>query len=146
MYNFTVNRPSSRGGLYMEVLQKAKNVVKSYAVIKITRKLTYEQLLDILKDETYSAGQPSITGKRFMRCIRFPEEDKYQIQIAITGCNIKINKVYNGVSGMLAEHTGNTFVDNWKQVSTEKNDALKISMDEIVSKMTDLLKSKDLLC
>lgn len=128
----------------MGIIKTAKDVVRSYAIIKTNRKLTYEELYAMLSSTTFSAGIPAITGSR-LRCIRFPEQDGYHIQVAISGCSVKINKVYGGVSGMLEESTANAVVSDWKNTARGRNQVLKNSMDELAETLEKLLEKNGYL-
>lgn len=71
-------------GFFDSFKSGAKDVFKGYDKVKLKDKITYDELYEIMKDETYSVGKPEITGSGLMRCIQFPAVDKYKIQIAIT--------------------------------------------------------------
>lgn len=73
-----------RIGFFDSFKSGAKDVFKGYDKVKLKEKITYDELYEIMKDETYSVGKPEITGSGLMRCIQFPAVDKYKIQIAIT--------------------------------------------------------------
>ena len=87
-------------GFFDSFKSGAKDVFKGYDKVKLKDKITYDELYEIMKDETYSVGKPEITGSGLMRCIQFPAVDKYKIQIAITSKTITISKIYS-VSSVL---------------------------------------------
>ena len=78
-------------GFFDSFKSGAKDVFKGYDKVKLNDKITYDELYEIMKDETYSVGKPEITGSGLMRCIQFPAVDKYKIQIAITSKTITIS-------------------------------------------------------
>ena len=67
-------------GFFDSFKSGAKDVFKGYDKVKLKDKITYDELYEIMKDETYSVGKPEITGSGLMRCIQFPAVDKYKIQ------------------------------------------------------------------
>ena len=70
-------------GFFDSFKSGAKDVFKGYDKVKLKEKITYDELYEIMKDETYSVGKPEITGSGLMRCIQFPAVDKYKIQISL---------------------------------------------------------------
>ena len=64
-------------GFFDSFKSGAKDVFKGYDKVKLNDKITYDELYEIMKDETYSVGKPEITGSGLMRCIQFPAVDKY---------------------------------------------------------------------
>ena len=48
----------------------AKDVFKGYDKVKLKDKITYDELYEIMKDETYSVGKPEITGSGLMVCLK----------------------------------------------------------------------------
>ena len=98
-------------GFFDSFKSGAKDVFKGYDKVKLNDKITYDELYEIMKDETYSVGKPEITGSGLMRCIQFPAVDKYKIQIAITSKTITISKIYSGAGGLAKEIIGDAFTN-----------------------------------
>ena len=71
-------------GFFDSFKSGAKDVFKGYDKVKLNDKITYDELYEIMKDETYSVGKPEITGSGLMRCIQFPAVDKEIIGDAFT--------------------------------------------------------------
>lgn len=122
-----------------------KDLFKGYDKAKSTRKLTYEELFEIMQGGTFPCGKPELTGSGMMRCIKFPPVDKYVIQIAISGQTITTSKVYSGVGGFLKESAGDALTGGYYQTINSENIDLN-RMTEIVTKeITRLLDEKQLL-
>ncbi len=132
-------------GLFSKLKSRTTDIVKGYDAIKVNRKLTYEELLDIMKDGTYPCGEPNITGKGIMKCIRFPAVNKYMIQVAINGRTIMVTKVYNGAGGMLKEVAGNAATDGWYFVFNGENIDLNRMTRIIGEEISGLLIKKGIL-
>ena len=49
-------------GFFDSFKSGAKDVFKGYDKVKLNDKITYDELYEIMKDETYSVGKPEITG------------------------------------------------------------------------------------
>lgn len=81
-----------------------KDLFKGYDKTKTTKKLSYDELYEVIKDGNFPCGKPELTGSGIMRCIKFPPVDKYVIQIAVTGQTITVSKVYSGVAGIVKEN------------------------------------------
>jgi hypothetical protein len=133
----------------MGLLDKLKNrttdMVKGYDVVKVNKKLTYEELLEIMQAGKYPCGNPNITGKGMMKCIRFPAVNKYMIQVAINGKRIMITKVYSGAGGALKEVAGNMATDGWYFVFNGENIDLNRMTRIIGDEISNLLLVEDLL-
>ena len=115
-------------GFFDSFKSGAKDVFKGYDKVKLKEKITYDELYEIMKDETYSVGKPEITGSGLMRCIQFPAVDKYKIQIAITSKTITISKIYSGAGGLAKEIIEQTDF-------TDEDEALQLV--DSMSKMAD---------
>ena len=51
-------------GFFDSFKSGAKDVFKGYDKVKLKEKITYDELYEIMKDETYSVGKPEI--QRFL--------------------------------------------------------------------------------
>lgn len=131
--------------LFNKLKTKTTDCVKGYDAIKVNRKLTYEDLLDIMKKGTYPCEYPDITGHGIMKCIRFPAVNKYMIQVAINGKTIMVTKVYSGPEGGLKEVSGNAATDGWYFVFNGKNIDLNQMTHIIGQEISELLLERDLL-
>jgi len=105
-------------GFFDSFKSGAKDVFKGYDKVKLKEKITYDELYEIMKDETYSVGKPEITGSGLMRCIQFPAVDKYKIQIAITSKTITISKIYSGAGGLAKEINWTDWFHRWRRGTT----------------------------
>lgn len=132
-------------GVFNKLKSATTDIVKGYDAIKINRKLTYEELLDIMKMGSYPCGSPDITGHGIMKCIRFPAVNKYMIQVAINGKTIMVTKVYNGAGGMLKEVAGNAVSDGWYFVFNGENIDLNKMTRIIGQEISELLLERNLL-
>ena len=132
-------------GLLSKLKSRTTDIVKDYDSIKVKRKLTYEELLNIMKDGTYPCGEPNITGNGIMKCIRFPAVNKYMIQMAINGKTIMVTKVYNGAGGMLKEVAGNAATDGWYFVFNGENIDLNQMTRGIGKEISRLLVKEGIL-
>lgn len=132
-------------GFFNRFKQSATDAIKMYDKVKTTKKLSYDELLEIMKAGTYSIGIPEITGSGIMRCIRFPAVDKYRVQVAVTGTTITITKVYSSVSGLVKETAGDIASDGFYSVVNKENIDLNRATREIGATLSELLKEKGLL-
>ena len=132
-------------GLFDKFKKSSTDIVKGYDKVKLNRKMTYEELVEIMKEGSYPSGQPFLTGKGIMHCIQFPPVDKYLIQVALTGTTITISKIYNGVGGFVKETAGDAFTKGWYQglngESIELNQLTRIIGEDV----SRILGEKDLL-
>ncbi|GMQ61984.1 hypothetical protein [Vallitalea maricola] len=132
-------------GLFNKFKQGAEDLVKGYDKVKLNKKLTYEELLEIMQDGSYPCGKPDITGKGIMKCIRFPAVDKYLIQVAVTGKTITISKIYSGTEGFVKEVAGDLATDGWYSAVNGENIDLNRMTRSIGEELSKLLKAKGLL-
>lgn len=132
-------------GFFNKVKSGTKDIVKGYDKVKVKEKMTYENLLEIMKKGSYPLGDPEITGKGIMKCIRFPAVNKYMIQVAINGKTIMVTKVYNGAGGMLKEITGDIITDGWYFVLNGENIDLNRMTRLIGDEISKLLSERGLL-
>ena len=131
-------------GFFDSFKSGAKDVFKGYDKVKLNDKITYDELYEIMKDETYSVGKPEITGSGLMRCIQFPAVDKYKIQIAITSKTITISKIYSGAGGLAKEIIGDAFTNGMYDIVNEENIDLNRATREVGEKLKVLLEKKGL--
>ena len=125
-------------GFFDSFKSEAKDVFKGYDKVKLKEKITYDELYEIIKDETYSVGKPEITGSGLMRCIQFPAVDKYKIQIAI------ISKIYSGAGGLAKEIIGDAFTNGMYDIVNEENIDLNRATREVGEKLKVLLEKRGL--
>ncbi len=118
---------------------------KMYDKVKTNKKMTYEELYDIIKDGKFETGVPELTGTGIMKCIKFPPVDKYVIQIAISGTTITITKVYSGVGGFAKEELGDMFTHGFYSAFNKENIDQNRATREIGEEISNLLKAKGLL-
>ncbi len=113
----------------------AKKATKGYDKVKTKEKMTYDELIEIMKEGKYPVGEPFITGTGIMRCIQFPPTGKYKIQIAVTGKTITVAKIYSGVGGLVEETVGDVVTDGWygslNNENMEQNEATWVVAAEI---------------
>ena len=131
-------------GFFDSFKSGAKDVFKGYDKVKLNDKITYDELYEIMKDETYSVGKPEITGSGLMSCIKFPAVDKYKIQIAITSKTITISKIYSGAGGLAKEIIGDTFTNGMYDIVNEENIDLNRATREVGEKLKVLLEKRGL--
>ena len=112
-------------GFFDSFKSGAKDVFKGYDKVKLKEKITYDELYEIMKDETYSVGKPEITGSGLMRCIQFPAVDKYKIQIA-------------------KEIIGDAFTNGMYDIVNGENIDLNRATREVGEKLKVLLEKKGL--
>ena len=129
----------------MGLFKDVKKGIKTYNKVKVKRKMTYDELYEIIKDGEYPLAQPEITGKGMMRAIRFDSTGKYQIMVAISGKTIAVSKVNSGVGSFAQEMVGDALTDGWFKILNKEN--LKSSDDvEVIGKeISRLLEKADLL-
>lgn len=132
-------------GFFSKLKESATDSIKMYDKVKTNKKLTYEEVLEIMKEGTYSIGTPDIQGSGIMKCIKFPPVDKYLVQVAITGTTITITKIYNGVSGMMKETAGDIMSDGFYSAVNKENIDLNRATREIGATLSELLQAKGLL-
>lgn len=118
---------------------------KGYDKIKTNKKLTYDELYEFIKDGNFEIGKPEISGSGIMRCIRFPEVDKYQIQIAITGQTITTSKIYSGAGGLLKESVGDALTNGWYNGINKENIDLNKMTRTINEEIARILKEEGLI-
>ena len=131
-------------GFFDSFKSGAKDVFKGYDKVKLKEKITYDELYEIMKDETYSVGKPEITGSGLMRSIQFPAVDKYKIQIAITSKTITISKIYSGAGGLAKEIIGDAFTNGMYDIVNEENIDLNRATREVGEKLKVLLEKRGL--
>lgn len=78
-----------------------KKMYKMYSNIKMNRKMSYEELYEIIKDGEYPIGKPEISGEGIMHAIRFQPTGKYQIMVGMAGKTLTVSKSYSGVTGFV---------------------------------------------
>ncbi len=121
------------------------DLFKGYDKVKANKKLTYEELYDIIKDGDFKGEKPEITGSGIMKCIKFPPVDKYVIQISISGETIMASKIYSGVGGILKESVGDAFTHGWYSSLNNENIDLNRLTTDIIGEISKLLDAKGLL-
>lgn len=129
----------------MGLFGTAKDAVKGYDKCKTTEKLTYDQLFDIIKDIEFPCGVPVLEGKGIMRCIKFPEQDKYRIQIAITGKSVQATKTYAGAGGFAKEMAGDALTKGWFSAANSENISTNRMTVTVIDIVSEALKAKGLL-
>lgn len=132
-------------GLFSKAKEAGKDMVKMYDKVKLSRKMSYEELYEIMKTGTYSVGEPFLTGKGIMHCIQFPEVNKYKIQVAISGKTVTITRIYNGIGGIAKEAVGNVLTKGVYDVLNSENIDLNRATREIGEELTRLLEANGLL-
>lgn len=132
-------------GLFDKFKKTGTDMAKVYDKVKVNKKLTYDELLEIMKEGTYPSGQPFITGKGIMRCIQFPAVDKYLIQVALSGTTITITKIYNGIGGLVKESVGDALTNGWYQGINGENIELNQLTRIIGEEVSRILEGKGLL-
>jgi len=126
-------------GLFDALKSGATDAFKQYDKVKVNKKITYDELLEIMLKGTYSIGTPAITGSGIMRCIRFPAVDKYMVQVAITSKTITITRVYANAGGIAKEMVGNVLTDGFYDVANKENIDLNRATREVGEVITKLL-------
>lgn len=129
-------------GLFKNLFE---DTCKGYDKVKTNKKLTYEELYEVIKDGDFKGAKPEIQGNGIMKCIKFPPVNKYVIQIAITGETITISKIYSGAGGMLKEGLGNAFTGGWYDVANKENIDLNRLTRDIGEEISKLIEEKGLL-
>ncbi len=132
-------------GLFDKFKKTSTDMVKGYDKVKLNRKMTYEELVEIMKEGSYPSGQPFLTGKGIMHCIQFPPVDKYLIQVSLTGTTITIAKIYNGLGGLVKESAGDLFTNGWYQGINGENIELNQLTRIIGQELSSILEAKGLL-
>lgn len=132
-------------GLFGSLKKVTDDTCKRYDKVKMTKKLSYEELYDIIKNGKYSVGEPFLTGKGIMHCIQFPPVDKYLIQIAITGKTITISNIFHGIGGAVKELAGDAITDGWYSTLNEENIDLNRATREVGTEISCLLEAQGLL-
>ena len=122
-----------------------KDLFKGYEKTKTTRKLTYEELYDVIKDGSFPCGAPALTGKGIMHCIQFPPVDKYLIQVAITGQTITVSKIYNGAAGLAKEAIMDSVTGGWFSAVNGESIDLNRMTEVVTTEISRLLDEKGLL-
>ncbi len=122
----------------MGLFDFGKKMVKGYDKVKTKEKMTYDELYDAIKDATFEAGEPFITGEGFMRCIQFPPTGKYKLQVAIAGKTITVAKIYNGLGGLAQESVGDVLTDGWYTGVNKENR----EQNEMSWKVAEVIKTK----
>lgn len=123
----------------------AKDTCKGYDKVKATKKLTYDELFEIIKDGNFPCGTPELTGSGIMRCIKFPPNNKYVIQLSICGASIQATKTYSGAGGLLKEVAGDTLTKGMYSTVNGENIDMNRMTTTVIEEITRLLKEKDLL-
>lgn len=132
-------------GLFGAIKDANKKMHKMYDKVKMTQKLSYDELLEIMKDGTYPVGEPEISGSGIMRAIRFPATGKYQIMVAITGTTITISNSYSGVGGFAKEAVGDALTDGWYNGLNKENLDGNAAVEAIGKEISRLLEQKGML-
>lgn len=132
-------------GLFDAIKDANKKMNKMYDKVKMTKKLSYDELLEIMKDGTYPVGTPDITGSGIMRAIRFESTGKYQIMVAISGTTITISKSYSGVGGLAKESIGDALTGGWYNGLNKENLEGNEAVEEIGKEISRLLEQQGLL-
>ncbi|AFA46897.1 hypothetical protein [Acetobacterium woodii] len=132
-------------GLFDKFKQGSKDMIKSYDKVKLNKKLTYDDLYEVMREGTYPCGEPQLTGKGMMRCIKFPPVDKYVIQVALSGTTVTITKVYSGVGGILKETVGDAVTGGWYNALNGENIDLNQLTRIVGNELTKLCELKGLL-
>jgi hypothetical protein len=132
-------------GFFNKLKQGTTDTIKGYDKVKTNRKLSYEELLEIMQCGTYSIGVPKIQGSGIMKCIKFPPVDKYLVQVAVTGTTISIVKINNGVSSLIKEAAKDTISNGYYSILNEENINLNRATREVGETIRGILKEKRLL-
>ena len=120
-------------------------MIHNYDKIKVTEKLDYDQLYEIIKDGNYPAGSPEITGKGIMRAIRFPASGKYQLMASLSGNTIVLNNNYSGAGGLAKEMIGDSLTGGFFGLfNKERQDGNDI-VDEVGAEMSRLFDEAGIL-
>lgn len=132
-------------GLFNAIKDANKKMNKMYDKVKMTQKLDYDELLDIMKDGTYPVGEPAITGSGIMRAIRFESTGKYQIMVAVTGTTITISKSYSGAGGLAKEVVGDALTGGWYNGLNKENLDGNEAVEAIGKEISRLLELRGML-
>lgn len=122
-----------------------KDLFKAYEKTKTTRKLTYEELYEVIKEGNFPCGQPFLTGKGIMHCIQFPPIDKYLLQVAISGQTITVSKIYNGVGGLAKEAIMDSVTGGWFSTVNGESIDLNRMTETVTEEISCLLDQQGLL-
>lgn len=139
------NKEKKQMGLFGSIKKAADDTCKGYDKVKTNKKMTYEELYEVIKDGNFAVGKPALVGKGIMHCIQFPPVNKYLIQIAVTGNTITISKIYNGVGGLTKDMLGDAVTDGWFSALNEENIDLNRATRDIGEEISRLLKEQGLL-
>ena len=122
-----------------------KKMTKSYDKVKMTEKVTYDQLLEYMKEGNYPLGEPKITGSGIMRAIRFDSTGKYQVMVALSGKTITISKIYADMKGMMKESIGDAVTKGMYSAVNQENIDGNVAVEEIGKEISRILQEKGLL-
>ena len=56
-------------GLFGSIKKAADDTCKGYDKVKTNKKMTYEELYEVIKDGNFAVGKPALVGKGIMHCI-----------------------------------------------------------------------------
>ncbi len=132
-------------GIFSKLADTSKKMCKMYDKVKMSKKLTYDELFEIMKEGTYPLGEPEINGSGFMRAIRFQATGKYQVMVAITSTTITISSSYSGVGGFAKELVGDAVTDGWYSGLNKENLDGNEAVEAVGKEIARLLQAKGLL-
>jgi|APHig6443717817_1056837.scaffolds.fasta_scaffold07262_5 flavoprotein len=132
-------------GIFSKLADTSKKMYKMYDKVKMNKKLTYDELFEIMKEGTYPLGEPEINGSGIMRAIRFQTTGKYQVMVAITSTTITISKSYSGVGGLAKELVGDAVTDGWYSGLNKENLDGNEAVEAVGKEIARLLQVKGLL-
>lgn len=131
--------------LLKKTMKFGKKMVKMYDKVKMTEKMNYDDLYEIIKDGDYPLGQPAITGNGIMRAIRFDPTGKYQVMVAISGKTITISKSYANLGGFVKEAALDSVTDGLYHGLNKENLDGNEAVELIGKEIARLLEEKGLL-
>ena len=100
----------------------------------LNKMISYDDLLNIMKTETYSAGVPFIAGIGIKRCIQFPSANQYNIQVLLASRTVIVAIAYSGGRSGVSEC-------RWKyNAAVHEQTKLAYDSGEICEKLVRLLK------
>lgn len=112
-----------------------KKMYKMYFKVKMNKKMSYEELYEIIKDGDYPIGKPEISGEGIMHAIRFQPTGKYQIMVGMAGKTLTVSKSYSGVESFAKIAALDLVTDRWYQTLNKENldgnEAVEVIGEEI---------------
>ncbi len=80
-----------------DFIELCKRWVVAYGKIRLSERMTYDQLLDIIEKGQYEVGKPSIVRQGIVRSIRFREYKEFKIQVMIADRVVTIRKMEDDI-------------------------------------------------